>query len=83
MVLALAELGEETAEEVIVELEKLEPGYANEQIRAFVNATLSDLFEKGHLTGSEQDSQMRYNLSKITQANDGAADPDLLAPGLD
>jgi len=68
---------------VIVELEKLEPGYANEQIRAFVNATLSDLFEKGHLTGSEQDSQMRYNLSKITQANDGAADPDLLAPGLD
>jgi len=83
MIFALAQIGDGTADEVIAELQKLEPGISNEQNRTFVKTTLARLFEHGHLTGSEKSGQMHYNLSKITQANDGATDPDLLAPGLD
>lgn len=83
MIFALAQIGDGTAEGVIAELEKLEPGFSNEQTRAFVAATLASLFEHGHLTGSEKAGQMHYNLSKITQANGGGIDPDLLTPGLD
>jgi hypothetical protein len=83
MIYALAQIGEGTKEEVIAELAKLEPGITDEQNRAFVQAALSALYEQGHLTGSEKDGRMHYNLSKITQAKVGATDPDLLAPGLD
>jgi hypothetical protein len=83
MIFALAEINEGTAQEVIAELEKREPGIADEQNKAFVHATLASLFDHGHLTGSEKVGKTRYNLSKITRANDGATDPDLLAPGLD
>lgn len=83
MIFALAEIGEGTAGQVISELEKREPGIAGEQNRAFVIATLKSLYDHGHLTGAEKRGEMYYNLSKITRANDGATDPDLLAPGLD
>jgi hypothetical protein len=83
MIFALAEIGDGTAEDVIAELEKLEPGITDQQNRVFVNITLASLYDHGHLTGSEKNGQMHYNLSKITQANDGATDPDLLSPGLD
>ena len=83
MIYALAQIDEGTADNVIAELEKLEPGSVNEQTRAFVKTTLSSLFEKGHLTGSEINGEAHYNLSKITRANDGSTDPDLLAPGFD
>ena len=75
MIFALAQIGNGTADDVIAELEKLETGIANEQNRAFVKTTLAALFNHGHLTGSEHNGQMHYNLSKITQANDGATDP--------
>jgi hypothetical protein len=83
MIFALAQIGDGTAEEVIAQLDKLEPTFSNEQSRLFVKTTLEALFEHGHLTGSEKAGQMHYNLSKITRANDGETDPDLLAPGLD
>jgi len=83
MIFALARIGEGTSDEVIAELEKLEPGISDEQNRVFVETTLAKLFENGHLTGAEIAGQVHYNLSKITQANDGATDPDLLAPGSD
>jgi hypothetical protein len=83
MIFALAQIGEGTTEDVIAEMEKLEPGLSDEQNRAFVNTTLAALFEHGHLTGSEKDNQMHYNLSKITQANNGGINPELLTPGLD
>lgn len=83
MIFALAEIGDGTADEVIAEMERREAGIADEQNGTFVKATLASLFEHGHLTGSEHSGEMHYNLSKITRANDGATDPDLLAPGLD
>lgn len=83
MIFALAEIGDGTDEDVIIELERLEPGLADEQNRAFVTTTLATLFDHGHLTGSEKEGRIHYNLSKITRANDGATNPDLLAPGLD
>jgi hypothetical protein len=83
MIFALAQIGEGTADEVIAELEKLESAALGEQNRLFVKTTLASLYDHGHLTGSETAGQVHYNLSKITRANDGAADPDLLAPGLD
>jgi hypothetical protein len=83
MIFALAQIGEGTAQSIIAQMEKLESGLSDEQSRAFVKMTLSTLFEHGHLTGSEKDGQMHYNLSKITQANDGATDTESLASGPD
>src|SRR6202012_837144 len=75
MIFALAQIGDGTAAEVIAELEKLEAGIADEQNRAFVKSTLAALFDQGHLTGSEKNGRMHYNLSKITQANASATGP--------
>jgi hypothetical protein len=83
MIFALALIGNGTAGDVIAEMDKLQPGADHEQNSAFVTTTLATLFDHGHLTGSEKNGQMHYNLSKITQANSGAIDPDLLSPGLD
>jgi hypothetical protein len=83
VIYALAQLGEATANEVIDKLEELETGIKNQQLIAFTNKVLTDLYDKGLLKGEEIQGEMHYNLSKITHANDGDVDPDLLAPGLD
>ncbi|QEM11174.1 MULTISPECIES: hypothetical protein [Mucilaginibacter] len=69
---ALAQIGEGTADRVLKELESLQPGIVNEQLTALVKTTLADLFNKGLLKGEEHNGQMHYNLSKITEANDGS-----------
>jgi predicted transcriptional regulator len=76
---ALAQLGEAGAAAVYAELQK----YQLAETETEVKAVLSYLYEKGRIKGSEVESTMHYNLSKITEANDGAVDPDLLPPGLD
>ena len=83
MIFALAALGEGTDDEVIAELEKHEPGIADEQHRVVVKTILASLYDHGHLTGAEKNGCMHYNLSKITQANEGGTAPEKLAPGLD
>jgi hypothetical protein len=77
MIYALAQIGDGTAEDVIAKLEQLQPGFINDQTRAFVCATLAGLFEKGHLTGTERSGQTHYNLHKITAPNGGSTDPGL------
>ena len=76
VVFALAQIGEGTAAGVTKELSSN---------GATINAepTLKYLFDKGLIKGEEVNGEMSYNLSKITHANDGAVNPDLLAPGLD
>ncbi|WP_114937124.1 hypothetical protein [Mucilaginibacter endophyticus] len=69
---ALAQIGEGTVNSVLKELETLQPGIVNEQLTALVKTTLADLFNKGLLKGEEHNGQMHYNLSKITEANDGS-----------
>jgi predicted transcriptional regulator len=69
---ALAQIGEGTADKVLKELEILQPGIVNEQVTALVKTILADLFDKGLLKGEEHNGQMHYNLSKITEANDGS-----------
>jgi hypothetical protein len=64
MIFALAEMGEGSADDVIAELEKLEPGVTGEQLSALVHETLRRLYDKGLLTGSEKNGVMRYNLHK-------------------
>lgn len=76
MIFALAQLGAATADEVNIELEKY-------KAEANAASILKKLFDTGHIKGIEAGGVMRYNLSKITHANDGAVDPDMLAPGLD
>jgi len=76
VVFALAQIGEGTAAEVTQEL-------TNNNATINADAILSHLFDKGLVNGEEVNGEMSYNLSKITHANDGAVDPDLLAPGLD
>jgi len=83
LIYALAELGEATAVQVAAEVEKLQGARLDQQQQAFIPATLQALFDRGLLNGSEKDGSMHYNLHKITRANEGYTDPDLLAPGLD
>ena len=76
---ALAQLGAGNAAEVVRELQN----YGSAETEAEVATVLNYLFEKGRIRGNEVDGAMRYDLSKITEANNGVVDPDLLAPGLD
>ena len=76
VIFALAQISEGTAEDVNKELEKNSAGIESAVI-------LKLLFDTGHIKGSIINGDMHYNLSKITHANDGEVDPDLLAPGLD
>jgi predicted transcriptional regulator len=69
---ALAQIGEGTADKVLKELETLQPGIVNEQVTALVKTILANLFDKGLIKGEEHNGQMHYNLSKITEANDGS-----------
>jgi hypothetical protein len=69
---ALAQIGEGTADKVLKELETLQPGIVNEQVTALVKTILASLFDKGLIKGEEYNGQMHYNLSKITEANDGS-----------
>ena len=80
---ALALLGEGSAEEVLDKLEELEPGIRNEQFAETTKAYLQQQFDKGLLNGGERSGRTCYNLDKVTRANEGSVDPDLLAPGLD
>ena len=80
---ALAQVGEGTVTEVAAEMTVLQPGSATENFITMVKDILTSLYDKGLLKGSDINGEMHYNLSKITEANDGAVDPELLAPGLD
>jgi|SRR5665213_2718125 len=83
IVYALAQLGEGTVTDVIAKLEQLEPNITNQQLTVMTKQVLTSLYDRGLLKGADQRGQMHYNLSKVTEPNKGAVDPDLLAPGLD
>lgn len=80
---ALAQIGKGTAANVATEMAQLEPGIDTESFKVIAGDVMNHLYEQGLLKGSQVSNEMEYNLSKITHANDGAVDPDLLAPGLD
>lgn len=83
IIFALADLGEGTADEVTRHLIGLASAREPKALIADVHRVLTALHEDGRLAGREKDGNLVYNLHKITQANDGAVDPGLLAPGLD
>lgn len=83
IVFALADLGEATADEVIRHLEELQPVDNSKQLIAEVRQLLTQLYNNGQIAAKEKDGDLVYNLHKITEANSGAVNPDLLAPGLD
>lgn len=83
IIFALAQLGEGSADEVFARLEELQPGSADPQLAAMIEVVLNSLYEKGLIKGVDHNGTMTYNLSKITESNEGEVNPDLLAPGLD
>jgi hypothetical protein len=80
---ALAQIGKGTVTDVAAEMAQLETGVDMDSFKVIASDVLTYLYELGLLKGSEVNNEMEYNLSKITHANDGAVDPNLLAPGLD
>ena len=80
---ALAQIGSGTIIDVANELTILEPGTAIDEFIIAATTVLTSLHQKGLLKGIGTGNDIRYNLSKITEANDGAVNPDKLAPGLD
>lgn len=83
VIFALADIGAGTADEVIRHIEQLDPGADHKPVIAATRQVLTGLYEKGQITGAEKDGNLVYSLQKVTIANDGATNPDLLAPGLD
>lgn len=81
-IFALASLGEANGDEVFDKMKEFEPGIKEVTIK-FIKQYLFTLFEKGLLKGNKEGNSIRYNLSKITDPNEGYVDPDLLSPGLD
>ena len=80
---ALAQLGKGSAIEVANKMAALESKSADENFKVIANKILTALYRQGLLKGNDSSGTMQYNLSKITNANDGSVNPDLLAPGLD
>ena len=80
---ALAQIGMGTVTDVATEMAQLESGIDVDSFKVIAGDVLTHLYELGLLKGSDSSGEMEYNLSKITHANDGSVDPDLLSPGLD
>ena len=80
---ALAACGEGGVSQVCDKLAELEPRLKKAELSEKVNEYLDLQFDKGLINGGTRNGKQYYNLNKITHANEGAVDPDLLAPGLD
>jgi hypothetical protein len=80
---ALAELGKGDAAQIVQKIEELDPKASDKQVIAGVHQVLTDLYGKGLIAGNDDHGDLVYNLHKITEANGGEVNPDLLAPGLD
>lgn len=80
---ALAQLVEATADEVVFKMKELHGGENDKQLIAKVHELLTGWHEQGRIAGKESPDGIRYNLHKVTEANDGQVNPNLLAPGLD
>ncbi|SFT08122.1 hypothetical protein [Mucilaginibacter polytrichastri] len=83
IIYALAQLEEGTPDEVAMEISKHDSSINAEHFKTKAASVLHILYEKGLIKGINKNGATYYNLSKITKANDGAIDPELLAPGLD
>jgi hypothetical protein len=80
---ALGQLGSATADEVSTKLKELHNNDAGKDIIAAVHLILTEWHTKGLIAAADENGGLRYSLQKITEANDGHVNPDLLAPGLD
>lgn len=80
---ALGQLGSATADEVSTKLKELHNGEAGKDLIAGVHQTLTEWHTKGLIAAVDDDGGLCYSLQKITEANNGHVNPDLLAPGLD
>jgi hypothetical protein len=80
---ALGQLGSATADEVVNKLKELHNADCGKDVIAEVHRLLTEWHTKGLIAATDDDGGLRYNLQKVTEANDGHVNPDLLAPGLD
>ncbi len=82
---ALAQLGTATADEVVIKIKELQADENDEKdVIAGAHHALTQWHTKGLLTSNvDEKGDLHYSLQKITEANDGHVNPDLLAPGLD
>jgi len=75
VIFALAQIGEGTVADVIIELGKLEMGTLDSHLKIATKPILLSLYEQGHLTGGDHDGKLFFNLSKITRENGGSVNP--------
>jgi hypothetical protein len=83
VIYALAQIEQGTAEEVAIAISKHDSSIDLDYFKTKAGSILHVLYDKGLIKGTTTGETTTYNLSKITHANDGAVDPELLAPGLD
>jgi hypothetical protein len=75
---ALSQIGEGNAADVAAKLTEYDTQTPPQELHRLAEQVLTGLYEKGLIKGSEQGSEISFNLSKITQPNTGGTDPDLL-----
>jgi len=81
---ALGQLGSATADEVCAKLKELHNNEAGKELVGEVHSLLTEWHSKGLVASTTaENGDLHYGLQKITEANDGHVNPDLLAPGLD
>jgi hypothetical protein len=83
IIYALAQIERGTPDEVAAEISRHDSSVDIEYFKAKAATTLTILYGKGLVKGITKNGILRYNLSKITEGNDGSIDPELLTPGLD
>jgi hypothetical protein len=83
VVFALADLGAATAEQIIRRLEELGSDVPDKPLIADIRQLLDELTDKGAISAIDRQGELIHNLHKITRANEGAVNQDLLASGLD
>ena len=67
-----------TAEVVVPKINKFERTESVQKIIIYTTKILTDLYDKGLLKGEDRDGATVYDLSKITTANKGDINPDLM-----
>jgi hypothetical protein len=75
---ALSQIGEGNAADVAAKLTEYDTETAPQELQRQAEQVLTGLYDKGLIKGDKQDSEISFNLSKITTPNTGGTDPDLL-----
>ena len=78
VIFCLADIESGTSDEVAHKIHEHDPSESFQTTITYTTQILTDLYDKGLLKGEDRDGATFYDLSKITTANKGNINPDLI-----